>query len=139
MLPSTFAIFSFRPAVTTRLFLRFVLLALAAGCKKEALDADGLVPATREGKNTGDFLRNSQPDGPGRSSANPSQAVGAYWQRIRGGRKVVVILVRWFPNDDTGLNIVLSRLTRPGLVVVTDGVSPAIVAGDRSCFSYRIT
>ena len=120
--------------------LAAVLLLLAASsCKKDDLDPDGLVPATQDGKNTGDFLLNGRPYRPGRSSANPGPAIGANWYKIRGGRKVVVILGREYTNDATVLNIVLSRITGPGPVVITDGVSPVVVTSDRSYILYEIT
>jgi|GEM_PF-4605470 len=40
------------------LFLLPVVTALLAGCTKDDVDPDGLVPATQEGKDTGDFLVN---------------------------------------------------------------------------------
>lgn len=110
-----------------------------SSCKKSDPDPDGLVTATKEGKNTGDFLLNGTQYGPGRGSAYPGPSVGANWYKIRGGRQVVVVLGRKYTNDATVLNIVLSRITGPGPVAIVDGVSPVIIAGDHSYIIYEIT
>lgn len=121
----------------TYLLLLAALLA-ASSCKKENADPDGLVPATQEGKNTGDFLLNGRPYGPSNGSAYPGPSVGANWYKIRGGRQVVVILGRKYKDDDNSLNVVLSRITGPGTFAITDGVNPIIVTGDRSYMIYGI-
>jgi len=112
---------------------------LLVNCKKDDFDADGLVPATQSGKDTGDFLLNGQPYRPGRGSAYPGPAVGAYWSNIRGGRKMTVIMGRQFERDDTGLNIVLPRITGPGTFTITEGVSPVIIAGNKPYVLYSAT
>ena len=111
---------------------------LLASCKKNDVDADNLVPATQSGKNTGDFLLNGQPYRPGRGSAYPGPAVGAYWSKIRGGRKITIIMGRQFDRDDTGLNIVLPRITGPGTFTITEGVSPVIIAGNQPYILYSV-
>ena len=117
----------------------FACALLLASCKKNDLDPDNLVPATRVGKNTGDFPLNGQPYRPGRGSAYPGSTVGAFWSKIRGGRKITVVMNRLFDRDDTGINLVLPRITGPGTFTITDGVSPVVIAGDRPYISYRIT
>ncbi len=112
---------------------------LLAACKKDNPDPDGLVVATQEGKNTGDFLLNGSPYGPGRSSAYPGKAVSAFWSKIRGARQVTIVLGRIYDKDQTVLNIVLTPITRPSVFNIADGVSPVIVSGNKSYIAYEIT
>ncbi|OGX86012.1 hypothetical protein BEN47_13625 [Hymenobacter lapidarius] len=121
------------------LFLGLAALLATSACKKDDFDLDGLVPATQSGKDTGDFLLNGQPYRPGRGSAYPGPAVGAIWSNIRGGRKITVVMGRKFDRDDTGINIVLPRITGPAVFTITDGVSPVVITGNRSYIIYGIT
>lgn len=117
--------------------LAAVLLLVA--CKKETADPDGLVPATQEGKNTGDFLLNGVPWGPKASITSTGNPVGARWDKIRGGREVTLIFVRYGQNDEVIANVRLPYITQPGIFTLADVVNPFIVAGSGKAYmSYAI-
>ena len=50
-----------------------------------------------------------------------------------------MVMNRLFDRDDTGINLVLPRISGPGTFTIIDGVSPDVIAGDRPYVSYRIT
>ena len=117
-------------------------LALAAlllpACEKDTVGPDGLVKATQEGKNTGDFLLNGTAYGPGRSDARPGVPVSAYRSSVNK-KKITLFFNRLYNQDETGLNIVLSDITHTGLVTISDGVSPAVISGNKSYILYSIS
>ena len=109
----------------------FLLLSLAAallaGCKKENADPDGLVPATQEGKNTGDFLLNGQRWGPQNSPTGTNNPVGANWYGRRLGMELFFYRYRT-ATDDSGLNFFLP-INNIGTFRLTDAVNPNVLPG----------
>jgi len=127
--------------MTTRLLLLFAVLTLAAGCKKDALDPDGLVPATRSGKNTGDFLLNGQPWGPQASITSPGNPVGAFWDNFGRGRHMQISLFREERDANRTrrvCNIILSNIKSAGTFHLKDLVNPSVVSGSRSYIIYEV-
>ena len=112
---------------------------LAAACKKENTDPDGLVPATQEGKNTGDFLLNGAPFGPRPRVTTPgNKPVGAFWGHSSRGKGR--IQVSFFREDDSkkvrSLDLFIANIQRPGTFSLADLVSPFVVPGPQSSALY---
>ena len=109
----------------TYLLPALAALLLLAACKKENPDPDGLVPATQEGKNTGDFLLNGQPWGPHKSVTGTGKPVGANWY----GRRIGVELFFYkyqTATDDSGLNFFFP-VNSLGSIQLADVVNPNIL------------
>ena len=114
-------------------------LLLLAACKKENVDVDGLVPATQDGKNTGDFLLNGTPFSPRTRITTPgNKPVGAYWGHWSKPNGYVDISL--FREDDDrrvrGLNIFISKIKKPGTYPMTDLAQPN--SGERSYIIYEV-
>ena len=103
-----------------------ILLAIAlaicigtmSGCKKENPDPDGLVPATQEGKGTGDFLVNGVAFGPRPSISSPgSNPVGVtvYPGRLPHTRDFEFVFYRMTDRNSVDtFNLILNAATTPG-------------------------
>lgn len=120
----------------TYLLLALVLL---VACKKDNIDPDGLVRATQQGKNTGDFLLNGTPFNPKpRVTAPANKPVGAYWYHRRKGDSSVNISLFREENDGTDriVDILISNLFAAGSYPITDAVNPNVVPGAQSYIQY---
>jgi hypothetical protein len=125
-----------------RHFLLAATLALAAGaasCKKENPDPDGLVAATQEGKNTGDFLLNGTAFGPRPKIANPgSTPVGAtvFPGRAPRSRDIQLSLYRMVNSKKAeSLNLILYGITNPGEYPLNQVVNPYVVPGSNQRYA----
>lgn len=117
-------------------------LLLLVSCKKVDVDADGLVPATQAGKNTGDFLFNGAPFGPlPRVSSPGTKPVGAFWGRSGRRRRLQLSFFRE-ERDARGtvrlLNLFIANPQQPGTYSLVEPVSPFVVSGAQSYASYSI-
>lgn len=124
------------------LFLGLCAALLAAGCKKDTVDPNGLVPATQEGKNTGDFLLNGQPFGPmPRLSSPGSKPVGAFWDHFSIVRSIQISFLRQerdVNRTERLFAISIANIKRPGVYNLTDAVVPNVVNGSRSFAIYEV-
>jgi hypothetical protein len=116
-------------------------LLLLAACKKDTVDPDGLVPATQDGKNTGDFLLNGTPFSPRPRITSPgNKPVGASWgHSSRQQGYVQLSLMR--EDDDRrvrNLNLIIANIKRTGTYRLNDVVSPAVVPGPQSFAVYEL-
>ena len=116
-------------------------LLLLAACKKETADPDGLVPATQEGKNTGDFLLNGSVFSPrARVSSPATKPVGAYWGH--SSRGIGRVQISFFREDDDkkshSLNLFIANIRLPGTYRLTDLVSPFVIPGPQSSAQYDL-
>ena len=125
----------------------YLLLALAAAsltatsCKKDNTDPDGLVAATQEGKNTGDFLLNGQPFSPrSRVTAPGDTPVGATWgHSSRGVSNVQISFSREDDNRKTRLfNIYIGSIRQLGTYQLVELISPVVAPGIRSFAKYTL-
>ena len=114
---------------------------LLAACKKENTDPDGLVPATQEGKNTGDFLLNGASFGPRpRVSAPGNKPVGAFWGHSSRGKGDMQIS---FSREDDDrkvrlFNLFVANIQQTGAYRLKDPISPFIVPGPQSGAVYTL-
>ena len=109
------------------------LVGALASCKKENPDPDGLVPATQEGKGTGDFLLNGVAFGPQPSvSCQSCPSVSAHWGRSGYGtyNDMRISFYRYDSrNKEQMLNLFISDVLRPGTFVLNTSVSPYVAPG----------
>jgi hypothetical protein len=115
-------------------------LLLLAACKKDNVDPDGLVPATQDGKNTGDFLLNGTPFSPRPRITSPgNKPVGAYWGH--SSRRQGELDISFFREDDDrrvrGCNILIYGIKKPGTYLMNGLASPNLV-GSRSFIIYEV-
>jgi hypothetical protein len=117
-------------------------LAIAAGassCKKEDADPDGLVAATQEGKNTGDFLLNGVAFGPRPAIASPgSMPIGAsvFLGRAPGSRDVQLSFYRMVnSNQAECLNLILFGITTAGQYSLDLVANPYVVPGSNQRYA----
>lgn len=116
-------------------------LLLLAACKKNNVDPDGLVPATQDGKNTGDFLLNGTPFSPRPRITSPgNKPVGAYWGH--SSRRQPYININFFREDDDGrvrsLGLSIASIKRAGTYQLKDSVTPYVVPGPQSFAIYEL-
>lgn len=115
-------------------------LLLLAACKKENPDPDGLVAATQEGKNTGDFLLNGVAFSPRpRVSSPATKPVGAFWDNYGRGRNAQIFFFR--EDDDKkvrSLNLFIANIRLPGKYLLMDAVSPFVIPGPQSSAQYDL-
>ena len=116
---------------------------LATACKKDSLDPNGLVPATQEGKNTGDFLLNGSPFSPqSRISSPGTKSVGASWGHTsRGGSNMHISFLRQeHDNNRTErlFDVFIANIRRPDTYQLQDLASPVTVAGAQSFAIYTL-
>jgi len=125
----------------TYLLPALAALLLLAACKKENPDPDGLVPATQEGRNTGDFLLNGAAFRPrSRVSSPATKPVGAYWGH--SSRGIGRVQISFFREDDDkkarSLNLFIANIRLPGTYRLTDLVSPFVIPGPQSSAQYDL-
>jgi hypothetical protein len=116
------------------------LLSGLGACKKDNVDSDGLVPATQDGKNTGDFLLNGTPFSPRPRITSPgNKPVGAYWGH--SSRQQGRVDISFFREDDDrkvrSCNILLFGIKKPGTYLLNGVVYPNLV-GSRSYIIYEV-
>ena len=109
------------------------LVGAVTSCKKENPDPDGLVPATQEGKGTGDFLLNGAAFGPRpTASCQACAAVSAHWGRVGYGHDddMRISFYRYDnPNRDQTFSLFISNVLRPGTFILNAAVSPYVAPG----------
>ena len=104
---------------------------LAAGCKKDNTDPNGLPPATQEGKNTAGFLLNGQPWLPKGSPTN-LQPYGVSWPRfsVKGGRTLQINFSRYQSKDDlTAINLHFPDVRQAGAFDMDRDINPVLISG----------
>ena len=120
-------------------------LALAAlllpACEKDNVGPDGLVKATQEGKDTGDFLVDGVAFNPRPRVSSPgSSPVGAYWDHIYA--KDSNFDLSFFRQGDDKkekyMNIFLANVRKPGTITLNDRANPYVLAGAKSYILYTI-
>lgn len=121
--------------------LSLLLLALLA-CKKDNIDPDGLVRATQQGKNTGDFLLSGKPFNPLAAVATPAdKPVGASWYHSRKGSSSIQLSFFRQERDkdrtESSLNIYIAHITAAGTYPLVDPVNPFVIPGAQSSAQYE--
>ena len=125
-----------------KLLPAFALAALLLpACEKDNVGPDGLVKATQEGKNTGDFLVDGVAFSPRARISRPGgPSVGAYWDHFKPGDSNFD--VSFFRQDDDKreryLNLKIARVHHPGVYEMAENVNPFVVAGTSSYIVYTV-
>ena len=114
---------------------------LTVACNKDNTDPDGLVSATQEGKNTGDFLVNGVPFGPrSRVSTPADKPVKAYWSHSNQGQATIEIT--FFREDDNkkvrSLDVMVASIKQPRTYLLIDLINPYTVIGAKSSGRYTL-
>ena len=116
---------------------------LAAGCKKDNLDPNGLPAATQEGKNTGGFLLDGQPWLPKASEIgnNPYTVSAAYGPFAYKAHRVSVSMFRYQNvNNSQSITLYLAGVRRPGTYQLNQEIDPIVISGPEPSHAYyRIT
>ena len=114
---------------------------LAAGCKKDAPEAD-LPPATQEGKNTAGFLLDGQPWLPKASAiGNNPYTVSAAYGPIRRAHRLSMSMFRYQDvNNSQSLTLYLAGVRTPGTYQLNQNIDPLVISGPEPSHAYyRIT
>ena len=123
-----------------KLLPAFALAALLLpACEKDNVGPDGLVKATQEGKNTGDFLVDGVAFTPRPRVSSPgSSPVGGFRSLVNNKN----IQISFFRENDGGsakyLSININNIKSAGLYQFNDAVSPYVVAGSNSYIVFVI-
>ena len=121
------------------LLLPLAVALLAAGCKKDDTDPNGLPPATQDGKNTAGFLLNGQPWLPAKNPSLPANpTVGALYgpltQRVL---RLSVSLYRYQDsNNSQGINLYISGIRQPGSFQFNQKIDPLIISGPQPHYGF---
>ena len=117
------------------LLLLLAVALLAAGCKKDDTDPNGLPKATQDGKNTAGFLLNGQPWLPAKNPSSPgTPPVGANWSSsvYRGGKALQIFFIRYSSSQDvTALNFIFHDVRRAGTFNLDQDIDPVLISGPR--------
>ena len=125
----------------TYLLVGLTAALLATACKKDSLDPNGLVPATQEGRNTGDFLLNGSAFSPRPPVSSPAnKPVGATWgHSSRGIGNVQISFSREDDNRKVRLfNLYIGNIKRSGAFRLADQISPVVAPGTQSFGKYTL-
>ena len=120
-------------------------LALAAlllpACEKDNVGPDGLVKATQEGKDTGDFLVDGVAFNPRPRVSSPATSpVGAYWDHLyaKDSNFDLSFFRQGDDKKEKSLNIIMSNVRRAGTYPMIDIANPFVIAGAKSYIIYTL-